>query len=173
MNNQGDHFRNVNQGMPLSGVWNENIHTKCWRGFSGGSDGEESAYNAGNLDLIPGWGDPLEKRIAPPPVFLSGEVHRQRSLAGSHGAHGVTWSPWGPKESDMTESLTLSLSFQDLLSDGVAAKSPLSIGSRPTNAFLLFFHSFLINSQFLHLLILSLEFFPSASFFLSFSFDSE
>ena len=32
------------------------------------------------------------------PVFLPGESHRQRSLAG--------YSPWGYKESDMTELLT-------------------------------------------------------------------
>ena len=35
------------------------------------------------------WGDPLEKG------FLSGEFHGQRSLA--------YYSPWGHKESDMTE----------------------------------------------------------------------
>ena len=35
------------------------------------------------------------------PVFLPGKFHGQRSLAG--------YSPWGPKESDMTELLTLSL----------------------------------------------------------------
>ena len=36
------------------------------------------------------------KREWPPtPVFLPGESHGQRSLAG--------YSPWGPKESDMTE----------------------------------------------------------------------
>ena len=34
------------------------------------------------------------------PVFLPGESHGQRSLAG----------PWGPKELDVTEGLTLSLS---------------------------------------------------------------
>ena len=32
------------------------------------------------------------------PVFLPGEVHGQRSL--------VSYSPWGHKESDMTERLT-------------------------------------------------------------------
>ena len=37
------------------------------------------------------------------PVFLPGEFHGQRSLAG--------YSPWGCKEQDMTEQLTLSLSF--------------------------------------------------------------
>ena len=41
--------------------------------------------------------DPLEKGI-PTPVFISGEFHRWRSLAG--------YSPWGCKESDMTESHT-------------------------------------------------------------------
>ena len=34
------------------------------------------------------------------PVFLAGEFHGQRSLVGYH--------PWGHKESDMTERLTLS-----------------------------------------------------------------
>ena len=38
--------------------------------------------------------DSLEKEI-PTPVFLPGEFHGQRSLVG--------YSPWGPKESDVTE----------------------------------------------------------------------
>ena len=38
------------------------------------------------------------RKWQPTPVFLSGESHRQRSLVG--------YSPWGPKESDMTEQLT-------------------------------------------------------------------
>ena len=37
------------------------------------------------------------------PVFLPGESHGQRSLAG--------YSPWGPKELDMTEQPTLSRSM--------------------------------------------------------------
>ena len=36
-------------------------------------------------------------------TFLPGELYRQRSLVG--------YSPWGRKESDTTEQLTLSLSF--------------------------------------------------------------
>ena len=44
------------------------------------------------------WEDPLEKEWPPTPVFLLGEAHRQRSLIG--------YSPWGRKESDMTEQLT-------------------------------------------------------------------
>ena len=45
--------------------------------------------------------DPLEKgkEWQPTPVFLPGEFHEQRSLTG--------YSPWGCKEWDMTEQLTL------------------------------------------------------------------
>ena len=46
--------------------------------------------------LYVGWND--LKEISP--VFLPGEFHGQRSLAGC--------SPWGGKESDTTEILTLS-----------------------------------------------------------------
>ena len=45
-----------------------------------------------------GWKDPLEKGKATTPVFLSGESHGQRSLAG--------YSPWGHKESDTTERIS-------------------------------------------------------------------
>ena len=38
------------------------------------------------------------KKWQPTPVFLPGESHGQRSLAG--------YSPWGRKESDTTERLT-------------------------------------------------------------------
>ena len=42
--------------------------------------------------------DPLEKNWQPTPVFLPRVFYGQRSLAG--------YSPWGCKESDMTEQLT-------------------------------------------------------------------
>ena len=48
------------------------------------------------------WEDPLEKARQPTPIFLPGEFHGQRSLVG--------YSPWGHKESDMTEQLTHTLS---------------------------------------------------------------
>ena len=32
--------------------------------FPGGSDGNESAWNAGDLGSIPGWEDPWEKEMA-------------------------------------------------------------------------------------------------------------
>ena len=43
--------------------------------------------------------DPLEKGMEPAPVFLSRKFHVQRNLEGD--------SPWGHKESDMTERQTL------------------------------------------------------------------
>ena len=42
------------------------------------------------------WEDPLEKKWQPTSVFLPGESHGQRSLAG--------YSPWSRKELDMTEA---------------------------------------------------------------------
>ena len=42
--------------------------------------------------------NPLEKELLPTPVFLSGESHRQRSLAG--------YGSWGHKELETTERLT-------------------------------------------------------------------
>ena len=42
-----------------------------------------------------GWEDPLEEEMQPTPVFLPGESHGQKILAG--------YSPWVHKEVDMTE----------------------------------------------------------------------
>ena len=46
---------------------------------------------------------PRRRHWLPTPVFLPGEFHGQKSLAG--------YSPWGCKELDMTERLTHSLSM--------------------------------------------------------------
>ena len=51
---------------------------------------------------------PWRRKWQPTPVSLLGESHGQRSLAG--------YSPWGHKESNMTEWLTLSLSCSHLVS---------------------------------------------------------
>ena len=49
--------------------------------FLHGSDGKESICNAEDPDLIPGLGrSPGEGNGNPLPVFLPGEIHRQRSL---------------------------------------------------------------------------------------------
>ena len=53
--------------------------------------------NAGDLGSIPGGEDPLEKEMATHSSILSGKSLGQRSL--------VAYSPWGHKESDMTERL--------------------------------------------------------------------
>ena len=68
------------------------------QGFPGGSDGKASGCNVEDPDSIPrsgrspggGHGNPLQ-------YSCPGESHGQRSLAG--------YSPWGHKESDMTELL--------------------------------------------------------------------
>ena len=67
--------------------------------FPCGSDGKESACEAGDLGLAPGLERSPGRVWLPTPVFLPGESHGQRSLAG--------YSPWGPKESDTAEGLTL------------------------------------------------------------------
>ena len=48
------------------------------RGFPGGSNGKESAWNAGDFLTVPGSG----RSTIPTAVFLPGESHGQRSLAG-------------------------------------------------------------------------------------------
>ena len=71
--------------------------------FLGGSEGKESACNAADLDSILGLGRiPWKREWLPTPLFWSGKLHGQRSLA--------SYSPWSCKESDMTEWLSLSLS---------------------------------------------------------------
>ena len=66
--------------------------------FPGGSDGKESVCSAGDLGSVLGWGrspgegngNPLQYSCLENPV-------------------NTGYSPWGHKESDMTEQLTLSL----------------------------------------------------------------
>ena len=60
-------------------------------GFPGNSDGKKSACNVGDLGLIPGLGRfPWKSEWLPTPVFLPGDFHGQRNLAGY--SHGVTKS---------------------------------------------------------------------------------
>ena len=68
----------------------------CSMGFPGGSDGKESACNAGDLASIPGLGRSPGGGNGNP-LHYSGleNPHGQRSLAG--------YSPGGCKESDTTE----------------------------------------------------------------------
>ena len=65
--------------------------------FPCGSAGKESACNAGDLGLIPGWEDPLEM----------GKATHSSILAWRIPVHGVA-------ESDTTEQLSLSFLFSTL-----------------------------------------------------------
>ena len=77
----------------------DKLPTPEFKGFPGGLGGKESACNVGDLDLIPGlgrsWGgihgNPLQYSCLENPPG-------QRNLVG--------YSPWDPKESDMTECLS-------------------------------------------------------------------
>ena len=80
-------------GDPLE---NDRLPTPVFLGFPSGSDGKESACNVVDLGSIPGLrrspggghGKPLQYSCLENP-------HGQRSLEG--------YSPWGLKESDVTE----------------------------------------------------------------------
>ena len=66
------------------------------KGFPGGSEGKESAYNSGDLISIPGLGrSPGEGNGYPLQYSCLENLPGQRSLEG--------YSPWGRKEVDMTE----------------------------------------------------------------------
>ena len=66
---------------------------------------------------------PCRREWQPTAVFLPGEFHGQKSLAG--------YSPWGRRESDTTERLTLSLSAGSSLLLGLFSScrewGPLSV----------------------------------------------
>ena len=69
----------------------------------GGSDSKRVCLQCRRPGFDPWVGKiPWSKIWQPTPVFLPGESHGQRSLAG--------YNPWGCKELDVTERLTLSLS---------------------------------------------------------------
>ena len=70
-------------------------------GFPDSSHGKESACNVGDQGSVPGQEDHWRMEWQPTPVFLPGESHGRRSLAG--------YSPWSCKELDTTEQLMLSL----------------------------------------------------------------
>ena len=69
------------------------------QGFPGGSDCTEATCNAGDLGSIPGLGRSGGGHGNPLQCSRLENPHGQRSLAG--------YSPWGLKESDMTERLSI------------------------------------------------------------------
>ena len=74
-----------------------------WWGFPCGSDSKASAYNAGDLGLIPGWGRSSGEGNGNPLQYSCLENPMDR------GAWWATYSPWGCNESDTTERFHLVL----------------------------------------------------------------
>ena len=108
----------------------DRLPTPAFIGFPGGSDDKKSSCDAGDLGFIPGLGrspgggcgNPLQYSFLENP-------HRQRSLVG--------YSPWGRKESDLTERLNThtictcaALSWVQLFQTPwtVVRQTPLSVG---------------------------------------------
>ena len=74
----------------------------------GGSDGKQSALQSWRPGFDPWAGKiPWRKEWLPTPVFLPGKSHGQRSLAGC--------IPLGSQESNVTEQLTISHTFTEIL----------------------------------------------------------
>ena len=72
------------------------VRKRLLKDFPSGSDGKASACSVGDPGLIPGSGRcPGEGNGYPLYLFLPGESHGQRSLAGYHA--------WGCQESDMAQ----------------------------------------------------------------------
>ena len=78
---------------------------QLWLGFPGGSDGEESACNAGDLGLIPLLGRSPGEGNGYPLQYSCHKSHRQKSL--------MSYSPWGHKELDINAWLTHTCSTYD------------------------------------------------------------
>ena len=105
----GDHFLNPDSGPPLQepvfiftatlkAVGFNYLKLQMRKGFPGGSDGKEFAYNAGDPGLIPGWGrSPGEGNGNP--LQYSGLGNPMERGAWRATAHGIT------KELDTTEQL--------------------------------------------------------------------
>ena len=73
--------------------------------FPGGSDSKESTCNVGDLGSTLGWEDPLEEGMATHSSILAWIIPTDRG-AWRTTVHGVTYSPWGHKESDATKHST-------------------------------------------------------------------
>ena len=75
------------------------LYLSLSRGFLGGSNGKESAYNAGDMGSILGWEYPLEEGMTTHSSILAWRIPMDRG-AWRAIIHGVA------KESDTTEPLS-------------------------------------------------------------------
>ena len=73
------------------------VYYNILQGFPGAAVVKNPPANAGHVESIPGWKDPLEEEIATHSSILGWEPHGQKSLVG--------YSQWSHKELDMTEQL--------------------------------------------------------------------
>ena len=103
-------------GLPM-GLREDTFWKGLGMGFPGGSDGKKICLQCRRPKFYP-WAKkiPWRREWLPTPVFLPENFHWQRSLAGC--------SPWGRKESDTTEQLTLSLLREDIFWKGLGILMP-------------------------------------------------
>ena len=97
-------------------LWRRNrLPTPVFLGFLCDSPGKESAHNAGDLGSIPGLGRfPWRRERLPTLVFWPEEFH------------GL-YSPWGRKELDTTQQLSLSQSSEGINLANTLTSNSLSI----------------------------------------------
>ena len=77
----------------------DRLPTPVFMGFSGSSDGKDSACSVGDLGSIPGLGRP--------PGGGPGNLLQYSCLENSHGQRGMAgYSPWSQKESDTNKQLS-------------------------------------------------------------------
>ena len=90
------------QGASVAGFWGRHLLGLWMFAFLLGCPGGSVVKNLPPVQETRvqslGWDDPLEEEWQPTPVFLPGESHGQRNLAGS--------SPRGHKESDTTQQVS-------------------------------------------------------------------
>ena len=96
-------------GVAKSWIWlSDWTELERIKGFPGGSDGKNLSATHGTQAWSLGWKDPLEDGMVPTSVFLPREFHGLRSLVG--------YSPWGRKESDTIERLSMLRDFRKIIS---------------------------------------------------------
>ena len=105
------------------------LPTHVFLGFPGGSGGKVSVCNVGDLGSIPGLGiSPGGGHDNPLQYSCLENPHRQQSLAG--------YSPWGRKESDMTEQLSTDSEAKECNLDQPSSDKTICIKWPLKNSFL-------------------------------------
>ena len=105
------------------------LPTHVFLGFPSGSGGKVSACNVGDPGSIPGLGrSPGGGHDHPLQYSCLENPHRQRSLAG--------YSPWGHKESDLTEQLSTNGAAQECNVDQSSSNKTICIKQPLKNSFL-------------------------------------